>query len=333
MSEEETLRSTGIMNSERSIFIENVIHYILNAADKKDLQFLLSQDEEWRKFVADTNLSREEAQAVYEGLQQQKAPTGTEFKDLPHHRQEYRERFLRLYPQVKKEVETLIAQFRALADKADEIHRDSNISYLVADTASLISGILGIVGLGLAPMTAGVSLALAATSLGLNVAAAATKVTTNIVENTKMSSIEAKAKLKRSSLANLDDMLTELIADSSNRVGTAESSHDFWRRAVRHIRAMSSAQDLELESNITAESSNLVESVFGGIAKEVTRGHRIFIGTITGLSILVDICGIVHDSKQLLSGAKVESAERLRQRAQALEEMLEELKQVQARLL
>ncbi|XP_049628418.1 apolipoprotein L3-like [Suncus etruscus] len=323
------------MNSERSIFIENVIHYILNAADKKDLQFLLSQDKEWRKFVADTNLSREEAQALREGLLQQKAPTGIEFKDLPHVSQGYRERFLRLYPQVKKEVETLIAQFRALADKADQIHRDSNISYLVADTASLISGILGIVGLGLAPMTAGVSLALAATSLGMNVAAAATKATTSIVENTKMSSIEAEAKLKGSSLANFDDMLTELIADCCNRVDTCGSSQDFCCRVARHIRAMSamsSAQNLELASNITAESSNLVQSVFGGIVKEVIRGDRFFVGTATGLSILVDICSIVHDSKQLLSGAKVESAERLRQRAQALEEMLEELKRVQERL-
>lgn len=49
----------GTMDPDSSSFVEDTIHYILNALNREELKFLLSQNEEWKKFVADADLSRE----------------------------------------------------------------------------------------------------------------------------------------------------------------------------------------------------------------------------------------------------------------------------------
>ncbi|KAL1767548.1 apolipoprotein L3-like, partial [Sigmodon hispidus] len=108
--------------------------------------------------------------------------------------------FLEVYPQVKLELEGHIRKLRALADKIDKVHRDCTITQVVAGSTSVVSGILTVLGLALAPVTAGVSLGLSATGLGLGVAAAVTSVSTSIVD--KVSIVSAKAEARKLVLAS-----------------------------------------------------------------------------------------------------------------------------------
>lgn len=319
------------MSAEGS-FVEDAIHYMLNAVSKEDLNLLLSKDEEWQRFVTDTELSRKEAQEIREGLKTQKTASGTEFKEMPHQRLGFRERFLKLYPQVKEALETLIAQLRALATRADQVHRGATISNLVANTTGLVSGILTIVGVGLTPITAGVSLALTTTGLGLGTLAAATSATTTIVESTKESAIAAEANSLAPFWSQTLDWVLQLVKNSTSRVPSVINSYNHWNRVVRHIRAMRGAQGFGPVTGITAESGNLVGNVLRNISRGMSMGEKICFGVNEGLSLFVDICNIVHESYDLLSGAKTESAENLRRRALVLEKLLEELKQVHGRL-
>ncbi|XP_036032504.1 apolipoprotein L3-like [Onychomys torridus] len=88
-----------------------------------------------------------------------------------------KKKFLEVYPQVKLELEQQIRKLHTLADKIDKVHRDCTITQVVASSTGAVSGVLTILGLALAPVTAGVSLGLSATGLGLGAAAAVTSVT------------------------------------------------------------------------------------------------------------------------------------------------------------
>ena len=106
-----------------------------------------------------------------------------------------RKGFLNRFPRVKWELEELIGKLHALTNKVDKVHRDRTISKIVANSTGAVSGVLTILGLALAPMTAGASLALSATGLGLGAAAAVTSVSTSIVE--LVSTLSAKPEVSR----------------------------------------------------------------------------------------------------------------------------------------
>ena len=136
---------------------------------------------------------RKEEDALSEALTETIADTDAEDEEEIQNDPWHKERFLDAYPRVKLELEESIRMLHALADKVDKVHRDCTISRVVASSSSAVSGVLTILGLSLAPVTAGVSLALSATGLGLGAAATVTSVSTSIVEKVSVVSAEAKA--------------------------------------------------------------------------------------------------------------------------------------------
>ncbi|XP_054999131.1 apolipoprotein L2-like [Sorex araneus] len=315
------------MNAESSNFVEDAIYYILNALDKEDLKSLLSKDEEWEKFVTDTELSREEAQAMREGLKNQKTATGVEFKEMPQYGLEYRERFLKTYPEVKEEVEKLIAQFHALTDSAMQVHRDTIIPDLIIHISGLTNRILCIVQTGLDPLMTGVSLALTTTRLGLGVAAVGKTGITTEVKFGEMSSIGSEAKHLGSSGLKVDELFLGVVNNSPNRIATAVSSRN---RVARHIRVVRSTQCRPLAEENATESNNVLGNMFGSILRGMSEGDRFCFGANTDFSLLVEIHSLTQELLILLNNPK--SAEILKQRVPVLESILEELKQVYERL-
>ncbi|XP_055993432.1 apolipoprotein L3-like [Sorex fumeus] len=189
------------MSSER--IIEDTINSLLNEVNKEDLHLLFSKDEEWEQFVADAELTRDEAKAVREGLKKHGKLTVAEIKKMGQREKEFREKFLKLYSRAKKEAEESIKQLHALAEKADEVHKNCTIANVVADSTGIVSGILCIAGIGLAPFTGGLSLAVSGAGLVTGSAATVTAVATSIVEHSYMSSIEAEVKKLESTEDNL----------------------------------------------------------------------------------------------------------------------------------
>lgn len=92
-------------------------------------------------------------------------PTLEDKDSLPKELQD-RKRFVEAFPRLKRKLQENIRKLRALADHLDQVHRGCTISHVVTNSTSVASGVLGILGLALAPMTAGGSLLLSATGLG-----------------------------------------------------------------------------------------------------------------------------------------------------------------------
>ena len=71
--------------------------------------------------------------------------------------------FLEEFPQIKRKLEKSIKKLRECADNVNKVQRDCTISSVVASSTSIASDIRTILGLVLAPFTAGLSLGLSAT--------------------------------------------------------------------------------------------------------------------------------------------------------------------------
>ncbi|KAB0387416.1 hypothetical protein FD755_002372 [Muntiacus reevesi] len=224
-----------------------------------------------------------------------------------------KKRFLEEFPQIKRKLEKSIKKLRECTDNVDKVHKDCTISNVVASSTSIASGTLSILGLVLAPFTAGLSLGLSATGLGLGSAAAATGVSTSIVELVNTSSVEAQLDFHS-------------IAQKLSSGKSLYKAKDF-RKHIHAIRMAKSSPQL-VAGPVSGRSTQPVRAAFGGTALAMTRRARICGGVSAGLFLPFDIWSLVKDSQDLQGRAKTESAERLREQAQKLEMNLEVLTQI-----
>ncbi|XP_013204190.1 apolipoprotein L3-like [Microtus ochrogaster] len=256
-----------------------------------------------------------------------------------------KKRFLEVYPQVKRELEESIRKLHALADKIDKVHKDCTITQVVANSTSAASGVLTILGLALAPVTAGVSLGLSATGLGLGAAAAVTSISTTIVEKASTASVEAEASklLPRSNDTENDiksndtekdikefvgkntPKLASVFIKSSQNLNEMKKNIDAIKLTKANPHLTNSAKRLMTTGKVSAQSTRQVEKAFGGTALAMTKGARIMGAATTGLFLVLDVVSLIEESKHLHEGAKAESAAKLRQKAQELEQKLQEL--------
>lgn len=96
--------------------------------------------------------------------------------------QQAKDRFLSAFPKLKEEIEEDIRKLHELADQVDHMHWGCTVSNVVAGSTTAGSAALGVLGLLLAPFTAGLSMVLTGSATGLAVASGLTGVTTGIVE-------------------------------------------------------------------------------------------------------------------------------------------------------
>lgn len=318
--------------------IADIVRYLQDYVSKEDLQLLLTENEAWQIFLKEAELSGDEAESLRDALTEftTDVDTDEEYKVALQKFLQDRERFLNEFPRVKAELEECIAKLHALADKVDQVHRNCTISNVVATSAGTVSGILTIVGLALAPVTVGASLALTATGLGLGTAAAVTGVSTSIVEHAATISAEAEAgRLMSTSVENMEKV-AKAVGQSVPKVITITKScvqvvKDIGKsvRAIKiaqtNPRVVASAKRLMTTGKISARSSRQVQRAFGGTTLAMSKGARILGFATAGIALLVDVVTLVKESQHLHEGAKSESAEELRQRAQELAGKLQEL--------
>nr|XP_048310635.1 apolipoprotein L3-like isoform X2 [Myodes glareolus] len=256
-----------------------------------------------------------------------------------------KKRFLEVYPQVKRELEESIRKLHTLADKIDKVHRDCTITQMVAKSTGAVSGVMAILGLALAPVTAGISLGLSATGLGLGAAAAVTSVSTTIVEAVSTASVKAEASelLPRNNDTdsdiksnNTEKIIKEAVEKSTPRMLSVSKNSfrnlEVMKKNIDAIkltkaspRLTNNAKRLMTTGKVSARSTRQVKKAFGGTALAMTKGARIMGAATAGLSLVLDVVSLIEDSIHLQEGAKAESAEKLRQQAQDLEQKLQEL--------
>ncbi|XP_038198097.1 apolipoprotein L2-like [Arvicola amphibius] len=360
-------------STERNEFIESMVGYLLDTTDTEVLQFMLNEEEAWKQFVEEAGLSREEELFLREALAEIIPDPDVEDEvdkterdeeddsrdahgettedsdvddedDLQNALQE-KERFLKVYPQVKRELEESIRKLHALADKIDKVHRDCTITQVVASSTGAVSGVMTVLGLALAPVTAGVSLGLSATGLGLGAAATVTSVSATIVEKVSTASVEAEASqlLPRSNDTekdiksnNTEKVIKEVLEKNTPRLISASKNSfrnlevmkkniDAIKLTKANPRLANSAKRLMTTGKVSARRTRQVKKAFGGTALAMTKRARIMGAATAGLALVLDIVSLIDDSKHLQEGAKAESAEKLRQQAQDLEQKLQEL--------
>ncbi|EPQ09685.1 Apolipoprotein L3 [Myotis brandtii] len=258
---------------------------------------------------------------------------------MPSAEQEHRESFMKQFPQVKQDLEEHIRKLYALADEVDKVHRDCTITQVAASSTGIVSGILTIIGLSLAPVTAGVSLVLFATGVGLGAAASVTSVTTGIVEYSKNKSAKAKASRLVSTGSDTEKVVQEVLSRMTPKIASLGSKCiQSLENIVKNAGAFNLAKFNPLlaaeatsvvrTGTMSAQCSNQLQKAFGGTALAISKGARVFGIAAAGVFLLVDAVNIVQESVHLHKGAKGQSARELRQQAQELERRLEELTRI-----
>lgn len=279
---------------------------------------------------------RAEADELYADLSQLKRLMATEDRDMPSRDQLHRERFLSEFPQVRQELEENIRKLYALADEVDKVHRDCTISRVVATSTGAVSGILTIVGLSLAPLTAGASLVLWGTGLGLGIAAAVTDVSTRIVEHVKNESAKAEASRLGSAGPDTKKVVAKVLRLSMPHIASlAEKCIRSLLALVKNARAFKLAKSNPVLAAqvssflktgvVSGRRGQQLQKAFGGTALVMTKQARAFGAATAGLFLLLDVFCLVKESVHLHKGAKAQSAEALREQAQELESRLKDL--------
>ena len=234
--------------------------------------------------------------------------------------QQKKERFLKEFPQVKEELKESIKKLHELADNVDKVHRDCTISHAVPSSTSIVSGALSILGVVLAPFTAGLSLGLSATGIGLGAAATVTGLSTMAVETVNTSSAETQA-MRLSKATAKSVSLLKKVKDFAKHIQAI-------RVARRNPQLVATAQRFVKTGRLSAQSAQQVTRNFGGTPLAATKAARIRSGVLSGIFIGLDVYSLVKDAQDVQDGAKTASAENMRQKAQELEKNLEKLTRI-----
>ncbi|EPY72519.1 apolipoprotein L3 [Camelus ferus] len=315
-------------------FFEAVVESLRDILSREELSHLLT--EVLNRFVAEGNLSREEADALREYLNELKADLALSDRDMLLREQLSKKRFLKRFPRVKRKLEESIRKLHALADKVDKDHRDCTIYKVAATSAGAASGLLTIAGLALAPATAGVSLALSATALGLGATAAVTSVATSVKEHKSMSLAEIMAHPLMSSAIHKWKVVKEILLHNMPQiVSTEEKLTEAVQRIEMNICAIKLVnanpgfgEDLFrflTTGQISYQSGKRLQEVLKGTGLAMAKGARVLAVASAGSLLVMDVGYLVKEAMHLHEGAKAEFSEQLRQRARELEKRLEEL--------
>ncbi|XDB50581.1 hypothetical protein AB1E18_004144 [Capra hircus] len=307
-------------SSESQSFYKDVFEYVQKNMSLEELLSLLTEDEPWENLVTEAKLSREEADGLSERLIKLLTILDRKNQEVSEKYQQKKQRFLKEFPQVKQELKENIKKLRELADKVDKVHRDCTIANMVASSTSIASGALSMLGMGLAPFTAGLSLGLTATGIGLGAAATVTGLSTMAVETVNTSSAETQA-MRLSKATAKSVSLLKKVKDFAKHIQAI-------RVARRNPQLVATAQRFVKTGRLSAQSAQQVTRNFGGTPLAATKAARIGRGVFSGIFIGLDVYFLVKDAQDLQEGAKTASAENMRQEAQDLERKLEKLTRI-----
>ncbi|XP_044541209.1 apolipoprotein L3-like, partial [Gracilinanus agilis] len=238
------------------------------------------------------------------------------------------------FPRAKLELEKYIKDLYSMADKIDEIHKDCTITNVVASSTGVVSGVLTIIGIALAPITAGGSLALSITGLGLGAAATVTGVSAGIIDHVSdlkgrklLSDVEGNtnANIPEEVLSKEAPKLFSRLKKYSQIVRDLENHYNAFQAANTNPRLMEASRKLMTGARVSSKNRGQINKAFRGTTLAMTKQARIMSATLAGVSLLIDTVNLVNDSVHLSNGAKAITAVKLREHAQELEKKLQEL--------
>ncbi|XP_013366972.1 PREDICTED: apolipoprotein L2-like [Chinchilla lanigera] len=271
-------------------FLEVVLEHILHTLSSAHLQQLLIDDVAWEILVETTDLTREEADAVRDALTKVSLQA--------------RERFLNIFPHVRKQLQEGIAKLYALAEKVDKVHKDCTITNVVAGSSGAVSGILTILGVALAPVTAGGSLALSATGIGLGAAAAVTGVSASIIDHSNMSAVQTEASRLLSSKMDTEKEVLEIVGEATPKfVSATKKCGQVFEVIEKNICAinvpkstpqlLAKAPRLMSPRQISVQNGEQVQRTLESNVLAMSRGASITGAATAGVTLLWDVYNLV----------------------------------------
>ncbi|XP_043823787.1 LOW QUALITY PROTEIN: apolipoprotein L6-like [Dromiciops gliroides] len=321
-----------------------------NPPDSKSMKELsqreLSEDEAWERFFAASALEKEETNELFEalyGLYGDKLFDGTTGQDGVLSAED--KIFLKEFPEKKMELEERIQGLQSIADQVDKTHKKCTITNVVAGSTSVISGVMTILGLALAPVTTGGSLILSASGIGLGAVAAVTSLSSSVIEHA--SNLAAKERVSNPKGAKGQAAVVVLCKEASQVVSVVQKCVSIGNQVIEDInknirafhlakanpRLTTTAKNLMTTGYLSTRSARKVEKAFGGTALAMSKGCRMMSAMTAGALVLVDAITFIRDLNHLLQGAKAEVAGELREQAHELERKLEALSQAYHSLL
>uniref|UniRef100_A0A2K5N447 Apolipoprotein L5 n=1 Tax=Cercocebus atys TaxID=9531 RepID=A0A2K5N447_CERAT len=217
--------------------------------------------------------------------------------------------FLSYFPLHKFELEQNIKELNILADQVDTTHKLPTKTSPVASSSGAVSGVMSILGLALAPVTAGDSLVLSAAATGLGAAAAITNIVTNVLENRN----DSAARDKASRLGPLTTSHEAFGEINWSEIGATGFCVDKCVKAIKGIRDLRAYQMAKANSGFMTMVKNFVvtrhspfwrargvQRAFEGTTLAMTNGARVMGAAGAGFLLL-------QSWKYLEDGARTET--------------------------
>lgn len=305
----------------------------LSTMTTDDMHLLLSDWQAWETVMEQLRLGRDEVNVLYYVVVQELMRREEGLRPSGNLSQEEM-MFLQEFPSRKHRLEKTISELHSIADQVDTTHQMLTKTSLVASSSGAVSAVMTIVGVALAPMTAGGSLMLAAAGQSLGLAAATTNILTNVLENR----INSAARDRASRLASLP---TGPEAGTGGGIHFSDGS--FVRRCIStlgSIRQLQAFQRAQASPGFIARVRNFVatrrvpfwratgvQRVAGAPALAMTRAARVLNVVGAGYFLMQDLRNIQENWRHLEEGARTEMAEELRTLAWELKQELDQQSQ------
>lgn len=263
--------------------------------------------------------------------------------------QEHALHFIGVFSQRRSRMEQFLSDLEESAVQLDRMKMGASISTVAGSSVGIAGGVLSIVGLALAPVTAGVSLALTLTGVGLGVTSGVNSVVTGITEAAVNSHHGKNAQsifqrymndvgkildcLEQASreerLVGLDvvDLMIgagKLIA----RAGGVAKSIDALVDAASAVKVLKSEEVIATAAKVGLQEAQSARSIpklaadlpdIGQLAKgtplALSKSARAGFITLNALFIGIDVLFICKDSISLARGSKSEASQLIRSRA------------------
>lgn len=244
-------------------------------------------------------------------------------------------RFLKQFHSWRKNENKHIRTLYAIADNIDKSNQKATKAKVMTSSASVISGAMCLLGLALAPVTAGGSLVLTAAGTGLGAAAGITNIMTDVKEDSRNKSALAQVnRIIPSSDQELEEVKgkkTAYVTAASEIVYKCGSAWEIIRKHIRalqltktHPHVASAARKLMTAGRVSTRSSRQIQKAFGGTALAMTK-NALMMNSLPALFFLgQDIHALLKDWEKLQAGEPTELAKELRSQAQKQERVVSE---------
>ncbi|XP_054325843.2 apolipoprotein L6 isoform X2 [Pongo pygmaeus] len=247
--------------------------------------------------------------------------------------------FLREFRRLKEDLKGNIDKLRALADDIDRTHKKFTKANMVANSTAVISGVMSILGLALAPATGGGSLLLSTAGQGLATAAGVASFVSDMLERSKNKEAQAQAEdilpthdqedgEDEEEKADYVTAAGKIIYNVRNTMKYAKKNIRAFQKLRANPRLANAAKRFVTTGQVSSRSGAQVQKAFAGTTLAMTKNARMLGGAMSAFSLGCDLAALSKEWKHLKEGARTKFAEELRAKASELERKLTELTQL-----